>query len=75
MALCEQSALSAGGHVSFIACTYDISDQEPGAERANDFLHIRIPCYKSGLVVKYIRICDYSGRKIRPFVADWPTLS
>jgi hypothetical protein len=50
MILCQQSTLSAGGHVSSIACTYGISDQEPGAERAHYFRHTRIPCSKVTLL-------------------------
>jgi len=52
MTLCQQSTLSAGGHVSLIVCTYDISDREPVAEKAHDFRHIRIPCSKSDFVEK-----------------------
>lgn len=35
-----------------ISCTCDLSDREPGAEKAYDFRHIRIPCSKSELVEK-----------------------
>jgi len=74
MTLCQHSTLSAGGHVSFIACGRMTSATKPGAERAHDFRHIGIPCSKSDLVGKSIRIYDYSGSKVRPFVANWPTL-